>query len=440
MEGRSPLSVDVAIVGGAMAGLTLAIGLQRLGLDAHVFEAAPELRTDSGTIISVANNGHFALDGIYPGLSAKLRERSAPIKHTRVVNIEHGEVATERVNPWTNGLAVVGWRTAQEIFASLVKPELTHTGHRLKSFKAGEDDVEAVFELGPAKEQTLNGVTPGTQVVRAKLLVGADGLRSAVRKLLIGDDPRFVRIVNWNAIVPNSDFSTFGGHERGEICIRKEKQLTNGLYTFLLDAGEGQSYWQVGKFDPDEELSKSLGPNWGGFGNPGAKERVLQHLKDAGPAWEPLKQAVEATDEKLVFERRVMERLPIDKWSDPTKRVVLMGDAAHAMYPGPGEGARQAFEDAHQLTEAIEMLAMPSLEPAAIAAAVTRFEERRVIRCTRLQRFACEATALPKEIRLSPEIANLSEAEVYERFMEYLKWVVAYPDKWSGDPDSKWWK
>lgn len=51
------LDVDVAIAGGGLCGLALAVGLQERGIDAHVFEKAPALRTDSATAISMALNG-----------------------------------------------------------------------------------------------------------------------------------------------------------------------------------------------------------------------------------------------------------------------------------------------------------------------------------------------------------------------------------------------
>jgi 2-polyprenyl-6-methoxyphenol hydroxylase-like FAD-dependent oxidoreductase len=59
------------------------------------------------------------------------------------------------------------------------------------------------------------------------------------------------------------------------------------------------------------------------------------------------------------------DRLPLPAWSAAGGRVVLLGDAAHAMYSGPGQGARTAFEDAHQMFLAIKQH-WPN--PAAIAA------------------------------------------------------------------------
>ena len=48
------------------------------------------------------------------------------------------------------------------------------------------------------------------------------------------------------------------------------------------------------------------------------------------------------------------DRIPIPSWSTDCKRVVLLGDAAHAMHSGPGQGARTSFEDAHQLMLALK--------------------------------------------------------------------------------------
>ena len=62
-----------------------------------------------------------------------------------------------------------------------------------------QDGVNATFEV------RNEGNPPSNKTVKAKLLIGADGIRSAVRKSLVGDEPRYLRCLNWNAIVPNPD-------------------------------------------------------------------------------------------------------------------------------------------------------------------------------------------------------------------------------------------
>jgi 2-polyprenyl-6-methoxyphenol hydroxylase-like FAD-dependent oxidoreductase len=64
--------------------------------------------------------------------------------------------------------------------------------------------VEARFEV--AADEGVEGLSPvHTKVVRAKLLVGVDGIRSQVRNVLVGDEPRDLLLVTWNAVVPAED-------------------------------------------------------------------------------------------------------------------------------------------------------------------------------------------------------------------------------------------
>lgn len=58
--------------------------------------------------------------------------------------------------------------------------------------------VEARFEVSAEEESS----PVRTKVVRAKLLVGVDGMRSQVRKIMVGDEPRDLLLITWNALVP----------------------------------------------------------------------------------------------------------------------------------------------------------------------------------------------------------------------------------------------
>ncbi|GFH18292.1 zeaxanthin epoxidase, chloroplastic [Haematococcus lacustris] len=102
-----------------------------------------------------------------------------------------------------------------------------------------------------------------------------------------------------------------------------------------------------------EDMPQLVG---GGMGVPGCKARVLQLLADAG--FKDVVQVVQATPEADIFERAMLDRIPLDELgaglSGAGGRLLLLGDAAHAMHSGPGQGARMAFEDAHQLVEALE--------------------------------------------------------------------------------------
>lgn len=74
----------------------------------------------------------------------------------------------------------------------------------------------------------------------------------------------------------------------------------------------------------------------------GSKARVLDLVRAEG--WEDVLAAIEATPEGGIFERALHDRPPPPRWVSAAGRVVLVGDAAHAMHPGPGMGGRMAFE------------------------------------------------------------------------------------------------
>lgn len=68
-----PFECDVAVVGGGLGGLALMVGLRKLGLDAHCFEAAKELRTATGTLIGLGGNGFYALEQLDPQIVQQVK-------------------------------------------------------------------------------------------------------------------------------------------------------------------------------------------------------------------------------------------------------------------------------------------------------------------------------------------------------------------------------
>ncbi|CAI5461688.1 unnamed protein product [Closterium sp. Yama58-4] len=391
------------------------------------------------------------------------------------------------------GQTVVWWARAQEVLASsLTQPESIMHGHRVVAYYpvvagmrvgssllgggggsesgdgVGDGEVEAVdvvLEVAGSNPEAdansssfadLEGAESADEagaveqqrelvVVRAKILVAADGVRSAVRNQMIGDSPRYLEQIAWNALVPNQ--------LSGEV-YQQENQTVNtvrdnitGYQLFFIHDHHGETYWQVSAADPDGHLKTKLELTpFGGFGKPGVKGRLMCHISknmadpSAHDTWHTMLKVVTSTHSGNIYERWMMDRPPPkDTWSDPKcgNRVVLMGDAAHAMHPGPGQGAQIAFEDAHQLclclTEIKDLLA----EPAAVAAAVREYEARRIDRCVKVHEFATALHGYGEEGKL---LKGVSPPERRTRYLEFEKWVRAYPDMMKGDPESTYFK
>ncbi|CAI7867305.1 unnamed protein product [Closterium sp. NIES-54] len=182
--------------------------------------------------------------------------------------------------------------------------------------------------------------------------------------------------------------------------------------------------------------------NIGGFGKPSVKDRLMCHVSKniADPSghdiWHTVLQAATTTDPGNIYERCIMDRTPPkNSWSNPTcgNRVALMGDAAHNMHTGPGQGAHMAFEDAHQLSMCLTDVKDVLAEPATVAAVVREYEARRIDRCVRVHAYATGSHGFGDEGKL---VKALSLPEKMKRFMEFKSWVHSYPDKIKGDLES----
>ncbi|CAI5535734.1 unnamed protein product [Closterium sp. Naga37s-1] len=311
----------------------------------------------------------------------------------------------------------------------------------------------AVFEAAPAARRSNNRADIAEEggavqqqrelvVVRAKILVAADGVRSAVRNQMIGDSPRYLEQFGWNARVPSQPSGDVSQQQNRTVLSFKD--AVTGYQLFHTAGFHSET---VSAADPDGQLKAELEQTpFGGFGKPGVKDRLMCHVSkhiadpSAHDTWHTVLQAVTTTDPGNIYERWMMDRPPPkDSWSDSKcgNRVVLMGDAAHAMHPELGQGAQTAFEDAHQLSLCLAEIKDVLAEPAAVAAAVREYEDWRIDRCVRIHAYATAAHGFGEEARL---VRELSPPEKSKLFMEFQKWILAYPDKIKGDPESTYFK
>ena len=300
------------VVGGGIGGLTAAIALRRIGIEAVVFERAGELR-EIGAGLALAANATRALGKL--GLADALQGIGVPA----------------RVAEYRSWRGEVLSRLPVSELAEKVGAESTAV-HRadLQAVLLRELDEGAV-RLGAecvGFEQESRGVRAlfaGGWEERGDALIGADGFHSVVRARLLGDGrPRYAGYTAWRAVVtpgrelfPAGAVFEYWGRGTRYICAQ---------------VGEGRVYWAVSKNAREGEKDV-----------PGAtKDALLELLR----GWHgPIQPLIEATEEVEILRTDIYDREPLGKrWGEGS--VTLLGDAAHPMTPDLGQGACQAIEDA----------------------------------------------------------------------------------------------
>ena len=196
--------VDIAVLGGGMGGLAVCAALRRNGFDAHVFEGASALRTDSGTIMSLADHALVALKTVHPELPSRVRSAGLDPTTVTFANKELESAGAKSVaQPAMFRFTVICWATMQRLLAELIPSSAVHCACRVTRVvpDCGDSRAEVFFAPRPLLSGLLTIPQPS---VRAKLVIGADGIHSRTRECVAPDAaPRYCGNLNWNAVVPN---------------------------------------------------------------------------------------------------------------------------------------------------------------------------------------------------------------------------------------------
>jgi 2-polyprenyl-6-methoxyphenol hydroxylase-like FAD-dependent oxidoreductase len=316
------------IIGGGIGGLTAAVALRRKGIDAQVYEAAPRLEP-VGKGIWVPTNAMQVLDRL--GLAGAVGAAGWPIERIQVRTTAGATLMDVDVRIFQRRyghLTTSIHRAALvEMLAGALAPESLHLGRRLSSFAANDDGVTARFDDGSE--------------CRGDVLIGADGIRSIVREQLFG-------------LVPL--------RYAGQTCYRGVARMTlpTDLAHACWEVWGGEARIGFSAIGPDQVYW--FAPKTARAGSPlltgaAVAEELSSHYARF-PA--PIPDIVRNTPLDEIIRTDLYDVPPIPRWS--RGRVVLLGDAAHAMTPNLGQGGAQAIEDAYVLAEKLAAHARP--EPA----------------------------------------------------------------------------
>lgn len=329
------MSTDVLIVGGGIGGLTAAVTLRRAGCDVRVLERAEEI-SPVGAGILLQSNAMMALEKI--GLADEIAAAGVPIHRGRISSWS-GSVIIELDFSAAPVLGVGIHRARlQRILSERAGPENMRTGAAVASYRLVGDRVIALLESGDE--------------VAADLLVGADGIHSAVRAQHLGDGPpRYCGYTCWRGVTPDAD-----QFERGQVFeIWGVGQRFGGLHV------DERLYW----FAPVNTAAD-------GRDEPGQTTSVLLELYEGWP--ERVRATIASTPESAIIRNDIIDRPFQQDWG--RGRMTLLGDAAHPMTPDMAQGACLAIEDAVVLGRRITETDDP-------VEALRRYERERAARTRR---------------------------------------------------------
>lgn len=325
--------MEIAIVGGGIVGLALALGLHRRGVASRVYEAAPEVG-EIGVGITLLPHamreltdlglGEKALSlGIELGSSAfynRFGQKIYSEARGRAAGYPYPEVSIHR-----GRLHNLLYREALDVLG----PERVLTDHQLVTFEQDASGVDLTF-----RSTTSGQARP---VVRADVVIGCDGVNSAVRKVFHPEDQVvFTGINTWRGVTrrkPILDGRTYfrvGSIRTGKIVIYPICDFEDG--TQLIN-------WVAEIERPTSSMN-----DW----NKGGRlEDFLPVYENWKFDWLDVGELIRGSD--TLLEYPMVDKDPLERWT--FDRVTLAGDAAHPMYPRGSNGSAQGLIDARVLAE-----------------------------------------------------------------------------------------
>jgi salicylate hydroxylase len=337
----------VAVIGGGIGGLTAARALVLQGLEVAVYEAAPELK-EIGAGVALGPNAMKAMR--FLGLEDDVRAVAYESDYQLLRSFRSGRVISKTARREAAARYGATGCTAHradllDVLARAVPERIVHLGARCRGVRSEGEVAAAQF-------------ADGTEI-EADVVVGADGIHSAVRESLFGPDaPRFTGKVCYRSVFPADavageplapDNATWLGPNGAVVVYRVRRgELVNVVAHHDDDTYQHESW--ITECEKEEVVERYRG--W---------HDSLRRLFLAGDTW---------------YKWALYDRDPIPRWT--AGRATLLGDAAHPMLPYLGQGACQAMEDGCVLASAL------AAGEGDVARALERYEQVRRPRASRV--------------------------------------------------------
>jgi 5-methylphenazine-1-carboxylate 1-monooxygenase len=371
---------EIAIVGGGVCGLALALNLHRLGIPCRVYERAPEIR-ELGVGITVLPHAmrEFTALGVgdevlktgIENVESCFFNRFGQLIYKeprgKLAGYQYPEVGIHR-----GRLHLILYRAA----LARLGPDAVVTGRECLSVTQDDSGVTLAFR------DTVSGET--LPPLRAAAAIACDGINSAIRKQFYPDDAvKFAGINTWRGITRRKPILT------GRSYMRVGSILTGKIVIYpIIDNVDGEGNQLINWMA--EIQQDSHGKN--DWNTPGNLDAFFHIYKDWTFDWLDVAQMIKDADQ--ILEYPMVDKDPVSRWT--FGRVTLAGDAAHPMYPRGSNGAAQAAIDARTLADCLKT-------QGSIEAALKAYEDER-----------CEATG--KVVRTNrefpPDFINIKVEEL----------------------------
>jgi salicylate hydroxylase len=354
------------IAGGGLVGLTTAAALRGIGHEVTVLERAPEIRA-VGAGIGLWRNALAELDRI--GVGEQVRAMGHEVD-TWFFDATGQSRRAKGYGDSDHRFLLVSRPALNTVLAETLGRERIRVNAGLIGFTEDEDGVTVHLPDGD---------------IKADLLIGADGVYSMVRRLLLPDSDAYKDVGHfaWRAIVPAGDERPAG------TVLTVGPNRTRGGYARV---GEHETMWMVNQFDAGDLVG-------------GKRERALARARNlAEDGWhEDLLRMIADTPEDDILENQIMYVPPLPRWT--SDHVALIGDAAHGLSPHIAAGGTLGIEDVGVLRS--ELQDAPSVKEA-----LQRYEDARMARFDRVREFS----------------ANVEKAkdatEFAERYAAFSHWML----------------